>query len=445
MKKLLAILLVLVMVFSLIACAKEETKEFEVEADDVEEAAEEVEADAPEEEPEAPEEEEDEPEEETEVPEEEEDEPEEEAEAPEEEEDESEEETETKTYDVGEKDLYLITDLGTLDDKGFNQGSFEGMKDFADENNVPANYIKPADEGDQIYKDAVDQAVADGAKVIVTPGFLFEAAIYEAQDQYPDVSFVAVDFEPRPDYETPVKVADNTVSILYKEQEAGFLAGYAAVKDGYTKLGFMGGIAVPAVVNFGLGYLSGADLAAKEMGVDVEVRYTYTDSFVAKPEINTLASTWYNNGTEIIFSCGGGILASIAKAAEDNDAKVIGVDVDQVAESETIVTSAMKSLRSSVYEAVKSVYAGNFPGGTTLRLGVKEGGVQLPDGPESFDRFKTFTREDYEAIFNKVKDNTDGIADSIYNLDDLVAGEGLTVAEQMAELEFEKVTLEIVE
>jgi basic membrane protein A len=158
-----------------------------------------------------------------------------------------------------------------------------------------------------------------------------------------------------------------------------------------------------------------------------------------------MANTWYTTGTEIIFSCGGGILASITKAAEDNGGKVIGVDVDQVAESETIITSAMKSLRSSVYEAVKAAYAGNFPGGVTLRLGVKEGGVQLPDGPESFDRFKTFTRADYEAIFNKVKENTDGIADSIYNLDDLIAGEGLSVVEQMAGLEFENLTLDVIE
>ena len=259
------------------------------------------------------------------------------------------------------------------------------------------------------------------------------------------MKFVAVDFEPRADYENPPLVADNTVAILYKEQETGFLAGYAAVKDGYKNLGFMGGIAVPAVVNFGLGFLSGAEYAAKEMGVEVWVKYNYTGSFVAKPEINTMANTWYTTGTEIIFSCGGGILASITKAAEDNGGKVIGVDVDQVAESETIITSAMKSLRSSVYEAVKAAYAGNFPGGVTLRLGVKEGGVQLPDGPESFDRFKTFTRADYEAIFNKVKENTDGIADSIYNLDDLIAGEGLSVVEQMAGLEFENLTLDVIE
>ncbi len=378
MKKLLAVLLVLTMIFTVVACAKEEKKS----------------------------------------------------------------ESDAK---VGEKDLYLITDLGTIDDKSFNQGSYEGLKDFAEENKVSANYIKPADEGDQIYKDAIDQAVADGAKVIVTPGFLFEAAIYEAQDQYPDVHFIAVDFEPSPDFETPAKVADNTISILYKEQEAGFLAGYAVVKDGYTKLGFMGGIAVPAVVNFGLGYLSGAEYAARETGSKVEVKYTYTDSFVAKPEINTLANAWYNSGTEIIFSCGGGILASIAKAAEDNDSKVVGVDVDQVAESKTIVTSAMKSLRSSVYDAVKSVYDGDFKGGQTLRLGVIEGGVQLPDGKDSFDRFDKFGKKDYEAILEKIKENEDDLADRIYSLEDLASGEGLSVKQQMGVLEFNNVDLEVIE
>lgn len=325
-------------------------------------------------------------------------------------------------------DFYLITDEGTIDDKSFNQGSFEGLKQYGDEIGKGANYLKPAGKGSQVYKQAIDQAIKKGAKVVVTPGFLFDQALGEAQKQYPDIKFVAVDFTPIFDYEKddkgeelkddqgnpiPVfKATDNTVSITYKEEQSGFLAGYAAVKDGYTKLGFMGGVAVPAVIKYGFGYIAGANKAAEEMGVDVEVKYNYTGSFQAKPEIQTMASSWYKAGTEVIFSCGGGIAASVLKAAQDNNAKMIGVDVDQKDMGEEVITSAMKNLQKSVYDAVKSIDEGKFQGGKTLVLGVEEKGVQISD---DFSRFKTFTKEEYDKVYEMLVKNEGGLTDSIPN------------------------------
>lgn len=325
-------------------------------------------------------------------------------------------------------DYYLITDEGTIDDKSFNQGSFEGLKQYGEEVGKGANYLKPAGKGSQVYKQAIDQAVKKGAKVVVTPGFLFDQALGEAQKQYPDVKFVAVDFTPIFEYEKddkgnekkdakgnpiPVyKATDNTVSITYKEEQSGFLAGYAAVKDGYTKLGFMGGVAVPAVIRYGFGFIAGANKAAEEMGVKVDVKFNYTGSFEAKPEIQTMASSWYKAGTEVIFSCGGGIAASVLKAAQDNGTKMIGVDVDQKDMGEEVITSAMKNLQKSVYDAVKSIAANKFQGGQTLVLGVEEKGVQISD---DFSRFKQFTKEDYDKIYDMLVKNTDGITDSIPN------------------------------
>ncbi len=325
-------------------------------------------------------------------------------------------------------DYYLITDEGTIDDKSFNQGSFEGLKQYGEEVGKGANYLKPAGKGSQVYKQTIDQAVKKGAKVVVTPGFLFDQALGEAQKQYPDVNFVAVDFTPINDYEKddkgnekkdeegnsiPIyKATDNTVSITYKEEQSGFLAGYAAVKDGYTKLGFMGGVAVPAVIKYGFGFIAGANKAAEEMGVKVEVKYNYTGSFEAKPEIQTMASSWYKSGTEVIFSCGGGIAASVLKAAQDNNAKMIGVDVDQKDMGEEVITSAMKNLQKSVYDAVKSIDDNKFQGGQTLVLGVEEKAVQISD---DFSRFKTFKKEDYDKIYDMLVNNTDGITDSIPN------------------------------
>ena len=152
-------------------------------------------------------------------------------------------------------ELALITDVGTIDDKSFNQGSWEGLKAYADENGISCKYYKPEEKSDEACLAAIDLAVKGGAKLIVTPGFLFEVPIYEAQSKYPDVKFVIIDAKPAKD--GTVEIADNVVSIFYAEEQAGYLAGYAVVKDGYRNLGFMGGIAVPAVVRYGYGFIQG--------------------------------------------------------------------------------------------------------------------------------------------------------------------------------------------
>jgi len=136
-------------------------------------------------------------------------------------------------------------------------------------------------------------------------------------------------------------------NILYREEQAGYLAGYAAVMDGYTKLGFLGGMAVPAVVRYGYGYVQGADAAAQKLGLapgSVEIKYWYSGVFAPNDDIKTKMSGWYTEGTEVVFACGGGIYLSATAAADAAGGKVIGVDVDQSAESPTIITSAMKDL-----------------------------------------------------------------------------------------------------
>lgn len=243
-------------------------------------------------------------------------------------------------------------------------------------------------------------AVKAGAKVIVCPGFLFEVPIHTVQTKYPEVKFIILDGAPHSgDYN--YDIASNTYSIFYAEEEAGFLAGYSIVKEGYTKLGFMGGMAVPAVVRFGYGYVQGADYAAKELGLTqpVTIKYTYVGNFDASPENQAKASAWYNEGTEVIFACGGAVGNSVMKAAETAGTKVIGVDVDQSGESNTVITSSMKNLSKSVYDALTSYYADKFPGGTTVSLDAKVKGVQLP--MES-SKFTKFTQADYDAIYAKI-------------------------------------------
>ena len=300
----------------------------------------------------------------------------------------------------GGYELALVTDLGTIDDKSFNQGAWEGMKKYAEENGISYKYYQPQEGTTDAYVETIGLAVEGGAKLVVCPGFLFEEPVFIVQDQYPDVHFILLDGEPHNGDYSEFKKKDTVMPILFQEDQAGYLAGYAAVKDGMTKLGFMGGMAVPAVIRYGYGFVQGADAAAKELGVNVEVMYNYTGAFAATPEAQAMAASWYQNGTEVVFGCGGAVGNSVMAAAEEAGAKVIGVDVDQSGESDTVITSAMKMLSNSVYDGVKAFYDGSFPGGQTSVFTAENDGVGLP---METSKFESFTQADYDALFADMK------------------------------------------
>ena len=300
----------------------------------------------------------------------------------------------------GGYELALVTDLGTIDDKSFNQGAWEGMKKYAEENGISYKYYQPQEGTTDAYVETIGLAVEGGAKLVVCPGFLFEEPVFIVQDQYPDVHFILLDGEPHNGDYSEFKTNDTVMPILFQEDQAGYLAGYAAVKDGMTKLGFMGGMAVPAVIRYGYGFVQGADAAAKELGVNVEVMYNYTGAFAATPEAQAMAASWYQNGTEVVFGCGGAVGNSVMAAAEEAGTKVIGVDVDQSGESDTVITSAMKMLSNSVYDGVKAFYDGSFPGGQTSVFTAANDGVGLP---MATSKFESFTQADYDALFADMK------------------------------------------
>lgn len=325
-------------------------------------------------------------------------------------------------------EIAMITDIGDIDDKSFNQGTWEGIDQYAKDNKITHKYYKPTEKTTDAYVAAIDLAVQAGAKVVVTPGFLFEPAIFIAQDKYPETKFIILDGTPNdgdwnkeggPEF----RIEGNVYSIFYAEHQSGFLAGYAAVKDGYTKLGFMGGMAVPAVVRFGYGFVQGAEYAAKEMGVEsVEVNYHYTGNFDATPENQTMAASWYGAGTEVIFACGGKVGNSVMAAAEASGGKVIGVDVDQSFESETVITSAKKELGVTVMAGLKGFYDGEFKGGVSEMLDITVDAVGLPMDTA---RFETFSQADYDAIFKALVEDTDGIASGILKDSDVTSASEL--------------------
>lgn len=300
------------------------------------------------------------------------------------------------TYEIA-----MITDVGTIDDKSFNQGTWEGVKEWAEKNDVTYKYYQPAEDTNKARMEQIDLAVKAGAKVIATPGFLFQEPIFQAQSKYPDVKFIFIDGAPAETPESAPEIKDNTVSIVYAEEQAGYLAGYAAVKEGNTKLGFMGGMAVPAVVRYGYGFVKGANDAAAEDNKNVSIKYNYTGDFKASPDIKAKAAGWYADGTEVIFSCGGAIFDSISSAAEESNGKVIGVDVDQSSQSKTVITSAMKLLKESVKDQLDAYKKDEFKGGEALILGAKEGRIGLPMKTSQFKKFK---KDDYKKIYDKLAD-----------------------------------------
>lgn len=294
-------------------------------------------------------------------------------------------------------ELALVISTGTINDKSFNQGSWEGIKKYGDEHNISYKYYRTAESTIDGLKNTLELAIEGGAKLIVCPGYSFEEPIYDIQTLYPDVKFIIIDGEPH-DANFNYNTAANTSAVLYNSEQAGFLAGYAAVKDGYRNLGYMGGMALPSVISFGYGYIEGADYAANELGVDVSINYTYTGNFQATPEAQSTATGWYTSGVEVIFACGGTVGNSVMAAAEASNKKVIGVDVDQSSESTTVITSAKKLLANSVYTSISRAYTGEFRGGVTTIFDIANDGVGIEMANAKWNKF---TDADYKEIVDK--------------------------------------------
>ena len=325
--------------------------------------------------------------------------------------------TEAAPAEGGDADMKvaMVTDYGDITDQSFNQTAYEASKAFCDANGLEFNYFKPAGDADAERVAMIDAAVAEGYNVLVLPGFAFANAIYETAPMYPDVKFVALDISEGDltNYGEREFDADNVFSAVYQEELSGYMAGYAAVKLGYTKLGFLGGMAVPAVIRYGYGFVEGADDAAAELGADVTIEYAYGNQFFGDADITAAMDTWYGAGTEVVFAAGGSIYSSACEAAQKTDGKVIGVDVDQapIIDSQygegMTVTSAMKGLAETVDTLLQAIYDGNWGeyAGKVENLGMVSADdpsanyVQLPASTQFGDGF---TEADYSELVAKL-------------------------------------------
>ena len=345
---------------------------------------------------------------------------------------------ETDTPNETTYKVAMITDSGDITDKSFNQTTYEACKAFCADNDVDFQYYKPTADTTEARVEMIDQAVADGYNVIVMPGYLFAGAIVEAAPQNKDVKFIALDvslgdlleagvtakgetYDYEPDNWNLEDYVDmsNVYCAVYQEELCGYMAGYAAVNLGYTKLGFLGGMAVPAVIRYGYGFVQGANAAAVELDTKIEINYVYGGQFQGDADITAKMDTWYANGTEVVFACGGGIYTSAAEAAAKVNAKVIGVDVDQAGIIDgdygdgITVTSAMKGLYPATYDTLTDVIVnGKWADyvGKIETLGLVSGDdptlnyVQIPMDSTQWD--DNFTKDDYKALVKAMFDGT---------------------------------------
>ncbi len=346
--------------------------------------------------------------------------------------------------------IAMITDYGDITDQSFNQTTWEAVVKFGTENNVEYKYFKPATNDTAGRIAMVESAIDEGYNVLVMPGYAFGGTIAEISGEYPEVKFVALDVAKGDLLESGVALQggtydynpdnwnlndyvymDNVYCAIYQEELCGYMAGYAAVKLGYTKLGFLGGMAVPAVIRYGYGFVQGCDAAAKELGINVDVKYVYGNQFYGDADITAYMDSWYQNGTEVVFACGGGIYTSAIDAAKKVEGtKVIGVDVDQAAiitayaagegaSAEEIakwenltVTSAMKGLEPATIDALTNIvindkwseYAGKI---VTLGLVSEDPALNYVQiaGSTQFEDGK-FTVEDYKTLVKGMLDGT---------------------------------------
>lgn len=299
----------------------------------------------------------------------------------------------------------------SIDDKSFFQSEWDGIVGYTDKNGFTRKYYQAQDDSDEGLLRCLKLASKGNARLLVAGANQFQTAVYYFQDTYPDLPIILVDSVPisRTGEE---KIGKRTVCLSFAEQQAGFLVGYAAVMDGYRSLGFIGGMAVDAVIRYGYGFAAGADYAAKELGLskgDVSLKYNYSGAFAATPETLALAAAWYQDGTEVIFACGGTLGNSVMKAAEAAGKAVIGVDSDQSIESETVITSAMKLTGEGIVSIFDTMLDNpESIGGQSYVLTTKEGALGLP---LETSRFRQFTEAQYNAIYEKLSSGSVSVPD----------------------------------
>lgn len=328
-------------------------------------------------------------------------------------------------------EIALLTD-GNVEDGGYNEALYNGVRMYALGAGVSFSYYNADPEKPESYRERIEKAVQDGAGIIVCAGYRFGEAVGDLESAYPKTSFLLVDAVPHNAADEEVPIQENVHCVLFHEEQAGYLAGYMAVWEGYRNLGFIGGSFVgrdlldselgyrkqePPVLRYGYGYLQGIDAAAKDLSLDdVTVNYWNADTFSADISVREKAASWYENGVQVIFACGGGLYESVLEAAEEQDGLMIGVDVDQCRISNRVLTSAVKNIGPAVTDALDEYYAAGGwsaeDAGQVKRYGVEEGCAAIPVVDTEW-RFQEIPTTHFFEIYKQMKRGDRTVSDAI--------------------------------
>ena len=308
----------------------------------------------------------------------------------------------------------MVTDAGTIDDKSFNQGTWEGIVRAEKELGVEVKYLKPVGTTEADYVKEISNLYDSGYKLIICPGFKFETAIFKTQTKYPDAKLVLIDGNAHPADSHDAQNGPNTIGILFAEQEAGFAAGLAAalqLQEG--RFGFIGGMEIPAVQKFNWGWQQGIMYANKNFGTKIEMHpedFIYQGTFSDIAAGQQIAASMFDRGVTCIHAAAGGVGVGVinetkARRQVGKDVWVVGVDVNQYNEGllpdgkSAVLTSAMKYIDRAAFDMVKEALDGTFKGGRSLLLTAKEDAVGIPlENPNLSDDVQKKVDELYQQI-----------------------------------------------
>ena len=311
----------------------------------------------------------------------------------------------------------MVTDSATIDDRSFNQGTWEGIQAAEEAFGISSTYMQPAGETEADYATEIANLYDAGYDFIITPGFKFETAIYEAQAKYEDAKFVILDGTPNDGGENSL-VADNTVSIYFAEEQSGFIAGVAAALEiGEGDFGFIGGMKIPAVQRFEIGFAEGIAYANENLGTSISLKeenVVYEGTFSNVAGGQQLAAQMYDSGVKAIFVAAGSVgIGAINEAktqvAAGKEAWVIGVDSDQYEDGiydvennkSVVLTSAIKKVNEAAYQIIEAELAGKFNGGETIVFDASNDGVGIPEeNPNLSEDTIAKVSEVYELVKN---------------------------------------------
>ena len=301
----------------------------------------------------------------------------------------------------GEYEIAMIVDAEDIQSGCFSQKTWDCIKEFSSSYGISSKRYKAEESTKEAYGKTIDEAIANKAGIVIMSGSKFENVLFSTQSKYPDVKFLLIDGVPH-DEGGIYGTAPNTIGVLFAEEEAGYLAGYSAVKEGFVDIAFLGGMETPGVKRYGYGFVQGAASAASELEQKIELRYDYAGTSEQSEDVRQQAAKWYEEGTQVIFTCGGAISQSVMDATRGINGKVIGADIDQSNLSDAVITSAVKNIEPVITDMLKNYVNGKFVGGTAFNYTAKNDGIGLHMDNA---KFKKFTKEDYNKVYNLLKND----------------------------------------